>query len=73
MVSLKFRTYKKAKEVEKALEGIATAEADVALVLAMYLNHGDKSIRLTEFINNLPDTIWQSLEEYAIIVSGDKK
>lgn len=73
MVSLKFRTYKKAKELEKQLEGLTRTEGKVAAFILLYLLENDKELSLKEFGEILPDIFWQTMAEYDTILSGDKK
>lgn len=72
MVSLKFRTYKKAKEMEKILDGLTRTEGKVASFILLYLLHNDKNMTLKEFGENLPEIFWQTMSDYNIIVSGDR-
>lgn len=72
MVSLKFRTYKKAKEMEKLLDGLTRTEGKVATFILLYLLQNDKELSLKEFGEKLPDIFWQTMAEYDILVSGDK-
>jgi hypothetical protein len=72
MVSLKFRTYKKAKEMEKLLDGLTRTEGKVAAFILLFLLQNDKELSLKEFGEKLPDIFWQTMSEYDILVSGDK-
>lgn len=72
MVSLKFRTYKKAKEMEKLLDGLTRTEGKVATFILLYLLQNDKELSLKDFGNKLPEIFWQTMAEYDILVSGDK-
>lgn len=72
MVSLKFRTYKKAKELEKKLQGLTRTEGKVATFILLYLLENDKNLSLKEFGENLPEIFWQTMSDYDIIVSGDR-
>lgn len=72
MVSLKFRTYKKAKEMEKLLDGLTRTEGKVSGFILLYLLQNDKDMTLKEFGEKLPDIFWQTMSEYVTIVSGDR-